>query len=76
MNLRLKQLQHMYDEEIRKQCENTREKIFNCFNDNRFEMNSSQCEKFVLNFKKCINEYNKKFKHKYSKIVDFQIYDS
>lgn len=67
MSIKLKHLQHIYDSEIRKQCESKRIKIHKCFDDNKFELDNTTCEDFIKTFNNCINKFNDNFSQKFFK---------
>jgi len=66
----LDKLKQIYDNEIRKCCDEKRNKMILCLkNDDEFV-----CKNKINDFDKCINDYNNYFTYKYSHMVKFEIY--
>lgn len=70
MSILLDKLQQIYNKEIRKCCDEKRNKMILCLkNDNEFV-----CKNKINDFDKCINNFNSKFTYKYSHMVKFDFY--
>ena len=66
-----KRLQGIYDKEVRIHCDKNRQKILNCFN--VYKGDEHICAEEILLFQACVENYNKKFKEKYSNTTSFKI---
>ncbi len=66
-----KRLQDLYNKEVRKECDIHKNRILKCFNELKGDENI--CKEEILLFQACIENFNIKFKSKYSGLTKFKI---